>query len=100
MVTVRRQGFANDQWVLEGMNLLDLKYTRAGYYSADPSEIVRPNNCTDGLHRQLNTSLRLVPRGDFDFVWLLDPTPYDERATAGMQPVWRGPHSVLYRLHP
>ena len=100
MVTVRRQGFANDQWVLEGMNLLDLKYTRGGYYSADPSELVRPNNCRDGLHRQLNTSLRLIPRGDFDYVWLVDPAPYDEAATSGMQPVWRGAGSILYRLHP
>jgi hypothetical protein len=100
MVTVRRQGFANDQWVLEGMNLLDLKYTRAGYYSADPSEIVRPNNCSDGLHRHLNASLGLVPRNDFDYVWLLDPAPYDERATRGMQLVWRGPGAILYRLQP
>jgi hypothetical protein len=100
MVTVRRQGFANDQWVLEGLNLLDLRYTRAGYYSSDPSEIVRPNNCRDGLHRQLNTSLGLIPRGDFDYVWLLDPPPYDERMTTGMQPVWRGAGSILYRLQP
>jgi len=100
MVTVRRQGFANDQWVLEGMNLLDLKYTRGGYYSADPSELVRPNNCHDGLHRQLNSSLKLIPRGDFDYVWLVDPAPYDESATSGMQPVWRGGGSILYRLHP
>ncbi|WP_458389107.1 hypothetical protein [Sphingomonas sp. F9_3S_D5_B_2] len=100
MVTVRREGFANDQWVLEGLNLLDLKYTRAGYYASDPSEIVRPNNCRDGLHLQLNTSLRSVPRNDFDYVWLLDPAPYDPAATADMQPVWRGPASVLYRLHP
>lgn len=100
MVTVRRQGFANDQWVLEGLNLLDLRYRRAGYYSSDPSELVRPNNCRDGLHRQLNTSLSLIPRGDFDYVWLLDPPPYDESLTAGMTPVWRGAGSILYRLHP
>ena len=100
MVIVRRQGFANDQWVLEGLNTLELKYTRAGYYSSDPSELVRPNNCRDGLHRQLNTSLSLIPRDDFDYIWLLDPPPYDERMTAGMQPVWRGAGSILYRLHP
>jgi hypothetical protein len=99
MVIVRRQGFANDQWVLEGLNLLDLRYTRAGYYSADPSELVRPNNCRDGLHRQLDTSLRLIPRKDFDYVWLLDPPAYDKRMTVGMQPVWRGAGSILYRLH-
>lgn len=100
MVTVRREGFANDQWVLEGLNLLDLKYTRAGYYASDPSEIVRPNNCRDGLHLQLNRSLLSIPRNDFDYVWLLDPAPYDERVTRGMKPVWRGSGSILYQLHP
>ena len=100
MVIVRRHGFANDQWVLEGLNLLDLRYTRAGYYSADPSELVRPNTCTDGLHRQLDTSLSLIPRNDFDYVWLLDPPPYDERLIADMQPVWRGGGSILYRTQP
>ena len=98
--TVRREGFANDQWLMEGMNLLDLKYRAAGDFAADPSELVRPNNCRDGLHRTLNTSLALLPRGDFDYVWLIDPPPYDPSAVAGMQPVWRGGGSILYRLHP
>jgi hypothetical protein len=99
MVTVRRQGFANDQWVLEGLNLLDLKYTKAGYFASDPSEIVRPNVCRDRLHLQLNTSLRRIPRADFDYVWLLDPPPYDAASTTGMTPVWRGAGSILYQLH-
>ena len=51
MVIVRREGFSNDQWLIEGINLLDLKYTRAGYFAADPSQLVRPNGCRDGLHR-------------------------------------------------
>ena len=72
---------------------------RAGYYSSDPSEIVRPNDCRDGLHRQLDTSLRLIPRKDFDYVWLIDVPPYDPTLVAGLQPVWRGPGSILYRLH-
>jgi hypothetical protein len=42
MVIVRREGFSNDQWLLEGVNLLDLKYRAAGYYAADPSQLVRP----------------------------------------------------------
>ena len=30
MVIVRREGFSNDQWVMEGLNLLDLKNHQAG----------------------------------------------------------------------
>jgi hypothetical protein len=99
MVIVRREGFSNDQWLLEGVNLLDLKYRSAGYFAADPSQLVRPNGCHDRLHRTIDESLSALPRGDFDYVWLIDVPPYDPAIVAGMQPVWRGPGSILYRLH-
>ena len=57
MVVVRRQGFSNDQWLLEGVNLLDLKYRAAGYFAADPSQLVRPDGCRDALHRTIDASL-------------------------------------------
>src|SRR3954470_7529938 len=56
MVIVRREGFSNDQWVIEGVNLMDLKYNRAGYFAADPSQLVRPNHCYEPLHRQIDQS--------------------------------------------
>jgi hypothetical protein len=99
MVIVRREGFSNDQWLLEGVNLLDLKYRAAGYFAADPSQLVRPNHCRDPLHRTIDESLGALPRNDFDYVWLVDVPPYDPALVAGIQPVWRGPGSVLYRLH-
>jgi hypothetical protein len=97
MVVVRRDGFSNDQWVIEGMNLMDLQYTRAGYFAADPSQLVRPNHCHDAIHRTVDQSLAALPRNDFDFVWLVDVPPYDRSLVAGMTPVWRGPGSILYR---
>ena len=99
MVIERRQGFSNDQWMMEGMNLLDLKYTDPGSFAYDPSEVVRPNNCHDGLHLQIDQALLQVPRDKFDFIWTIDAPPYHQDAVAGLQPVWRGPGSVLYRTH-
>jgi hypothetical protein len=99
MVIVRREGFSNDQWLLEGVNLLDLKYRSAGYFAADPSQLVRPDHCRDLLHRTISESLSALPRNDFDFLWLVDVPPYDPALVAGLQPVWRGPGSILYRLH-
>ena len=99
MVIVRREGFSNDQWLLEGINLLDLKYRAAGYFAADPSQLVRPNRCHDALHRTIDESLSALPRNDFDYAWLIDVPPYHPEVVAGMQPVWRGPGSILYRLH-
>lgn len=100
MVIVRRDGFSNDQWVIEGVNLMDLKYTKAGYFDADPSQLVRPNNCRDPLHRTIGQSLESLPRDDFDYVWVIDPPPYDPADVADMKPVWRGPGSVLYQTRP
>jgi hypothetical protein len=99
MVIVRRDGFSNDQWLLEGINLLDLKYTAAGYFAADPSQLVRPNRCVERLHRQIDDSLAALPRNDFDYVWLIDVPPYNPKLVADLQLVWRGRGSVLYRLH-
>lgn len=99
MVIVRKDGFSNDQWLLEGVNLLDLKYRAAGYFAADPSQLVRPNRCLDRLHRMIDQSLGALPREDFDYVWLIDVPPYDHSLVAGMRPVWRGPGSILYQTH-
>ncbi|MES2136484.1 MAG: hypothetical protein V4502_05425 [Pseudomonadota bacterium] len=100
MVIARREGFSNDQWVIEGVNLLDLKYTEAGYFAADPSQLVRPNGCHDRLHRTIDQSLTALPREDFDYVWLVDVPPYSPQTVADMKPVWRGPGSILYRTKP
>jgi hypothetical protein len=78
--------------------LLDLKYTRPGYFAADPSNIVRPDRCPDRLHRTIDQSLREVPRDAFDFVWLIDIEPTDAKSLARLTPVWRGPGSILYRV--
>ena len=100
MVVVRREGFSNDQWVIEGVNLMDLKYKKAGYFAADPSQLVRPNRCRDPLHRTIDESLASLPRADFDYVWLIDPPAYDPEIVADMKPVWRGPGSILYQTRP
>ncbi|HEX7929420.1 MAG TPA: hypothetical protein VF470_00730, partial [Sphingomicrobium sp.] len=111
MVIVRRHGFSNDQWTIAGTNLLELRYTKPGPFAVDPSEIVRPMNCAkprpweirDGLLRgdwSIHDALRLLPRDDFDFVWLIDVPPYNPRMVDGMELVWTGPRSSLYRIMP
>ncbi len=44
-------------------------------------------------------SLGSLPRQDFDYVWLVDTPQYDEALVADLPVAWRGPGSVLYRLH-
>lgn len=99
LVIVRRQGFTNDQWTIEGANLMKLRYRQAGIFSADPSQIVRSDRC-GGNYWTVDRALRAIQRDRFDYVWMIDPAPYDPKLVAGMQPVWRGPGSILYRLNP
>ena len=62
----------------------NLKYRAAGYFAADPSQLVRPNGCHERLHRTIGESLAALPRNDFDFVWLVDVPPYDPAIVAGI----------------
>ncbi|QNM81790.1 hypothetical protein H8M03_06880 [Sphingomonas sabuli] len=98
MVVVRRDGYSNDQWTVEGANLLKLQYEKAGRFAADPSQIVRPNACPDRLRMGIDRSLATLPREDFDYLWLIDAPAHDPKLVDGLKPVWRGKGSILYRL--
>ncbi|HXH53941.1 MAG TPA: hypothetical protein VNH53_11030 [Sphingomicrobium sp.] len=98
MVIVRRHGFSNDQWVIEGINLLQLNYRPAGRFAADPSQIVQADHCRPAKMWTMSEALAAFPRDRFDYLWLIDPPPYDPAAVNDLRPVWRGPGSILYQV--
>ena len=58
MVIVRREGFSNDQWVIEGVNLLDLKYTAGRLFRRRPVAAGAARTiAATALHRQIDKSL-------------------------------------------
>ncbi len=61
-------------------------------------QFVLPNGCYDGLHRTIDRTLASLPRRDFDYVWLVDPPAFDPRLLAGLEPVWAGAGTTLYRV--
>jgi hypothetical protein len=95
MVIVRRHGFSNDQWRLAGSNLLTVDYPAAGrWFENDPSEIVRWPGCgREGA--PIEASLRHIPRGAFDYLWLLDLPPIPRAWVAGWEPIYAAPGSIL-----
>lgn len=94
---VRRAAFSNDQWVMPGAQLLSVDFPAAGAFTNDPSQMVRSDDCQGSKVRySLNEALRLLPRGAFDHVWLIDPPAYDPALLVGMEPVWRSGASALY----
>ena len=99
MVMARRHGFSNDQWVIEGTNLLTLRYRDPGLFAADPSQIVSPVGCRRRPWT-IEAALQRLPRQHFDYVWMIDAPPHDPKYVAGMRPIWRGTGSVLYQVRP
>ena len=98
MVIVRKFGLSNEQWIVAGANLLTLRNASSfGDFAKDSSQQAYPNDCHN-RHASIDQSLATFPRAAFDYVWLIDPPAYSHATTAGMQLVWRGPDSMLYRV--
>ena len=98
MAIVRRHAFSNDQWAIEGANLLSVHYKPAGRFIADPSQIVRPAACAHREAWAVDRALAAIPREAFDYLWLIDVPPHDPRNLEGMRLIWRGPGSLLYAV--
>jgi hypothetical protein len=95
---VRRRAYSNDQWSMAGAQLLRTIYRQAGGYEHDASQMVTEKRCKYEVWRSIDQSLAGFPRDAFDYVWLIQPPPYDPRLTKGLQPIWRSGTSVLYRV--
>jgi hypothetical protein len=101
LVVARRYGFSNDHWETPGAKLLNVIYEPAGYWKYDPSNLVRDPRCRLGSAHPVNVMLEAFPREAFDYLWMIDPPPFDPALLGDAQKVWQGPNgSALYRLHP
>ena len=97
MVIVRLEGFSNDQWEISGTNPLVVNYPPAGEFQSDPSQIVRADYCSRRVWT-IDRALRRLPHNAFDYLWMIDPPPFDPSYMRGLELVWAGPDSMLYRI--
>jgi hypothetical protein len=98
MAIIRRHAFSNDQWAMAGAQLLAVHYPPGRGFETDPSQIVTNRACRGEGWRTIDHALARFPRTAFDYVWLIQPPPYDAALTAGLEQVWRSGTSVLYRV--
>ncbi|WP_114228133.1 MULTISPECIES: hypothetical protein [Sphingomonas] len=96
MVTVRRDGFSNDQWPGQGINLLRLRYRPPGPFATDPSEMVQPAACVTNW--TVDQALSALPRPWFDYVWLLGTEPPRPAQFHGLRLVAQSADASLYRI--
>lgn len=96
MATVRKNALANDQWRLAGSNMLVIRDRAGGPFRFDPSQIVRDGSCPEEGWA-LPTALSALPRGAFDYLWLINSPPVSDARLPGWTPVWHGHESRLLR---
>ena len=100
MAIVRRNAFSNDQWAVDGANLLTVRYSAAGYFRADPSQMVSDNQCHKPKSPRVDLAMRAIPRAAFDYVWTVDVPAYDSNSLHGYRQIWSGAGSSLYARSP
>ena len=96
MAIVRRHAFSNDQWAVDGANLLTVHYGPAGYFRADASQMVSADRCARPRSPPVDLAMRAIPRSAFDFVWLVDVPRFDPASLHGYRAIWSGEGGSLY----
>ncbi|RVT94809.1 hypothetical protein [Sphingomonas crocodyli] len=98
MAIARRDSFANGQWPMPGGRLLSITYAPARNFALDPSQELRPARCRQPGSYSLPQAVARLPRGAFDYLWLIDVPPAQWPRESWLIPVWRGPTGMLLRI--
>lgn len=98
MATVRRHAFSNDQWTIAGQNPLKVTFQKAGFFIDDPSQMVEDAACSPRKRPTVAQSLSLLPRGVFDYLWVIDLPPHDAALFDRYRKIWQGSGTALYGL--
>lgn len=96
MAIATRDAFTNSAWSLAGQQLVRSRMD--GWFSADPSQMIRPRRCPEATPT-LPQALARFDRRAFTHVWLLD-FPDGHAVAADMTAIARAPRSALYRVEP
>ena len=98
MAIVRRDAFTNDQWALEGAQLLSIHYPAAGTFQKDPSQFIRTPACKTASERVDDTSIPDFPAAAFDYLWLIGFPGADRLRRPGLIRLWNRSDGALYRV--
>lgn len=100
LATARREAFTNGMWPMPGGRLMTVTYAAAEPFQYSPTQVLQPEKCRVPASgdKSLREALTELPRGAFDYVWLID-LPHEGRPHARwLKPVWHGKTGILYRI--
>src|SRR3569623_878708 len=95
----RKEAYTNAQWSQAGAQLLTTKSVPARPFAHDPSQITPLTQCPREYWRPIDRSLARFPRAAFDYVWLINPPPYDPKYTEDLTPIWRDGTSAVFKVN-
>jgi hypothetical protein len=99
IATVRKEAYTNDHWPMAGSALMRVRYPQAGWFQRDPSQIVRDPGCRhEGW--AVRAALANLPRGAFDYLWLVDMRPIPRSWVSDWRPIWATKDSILLKKIP
>lgn len=94
----RKRIFTNDQFIMTGAQLLQIRYNKASGFDRDPSQLIKRNISDRTDWRNFSEAMAALPRSAFDFIWVVGKAEDKTVDYSGLTPVWRDGASVLYRI--
>ncbi len=98
MAIVRRHALTNDQFILPGAQLIGVRHREGLPFVSDPSQMVTADNCTGSDWPTFSRTLARIPRGAFDYLWVIGAPEQSDPDLRDFVPVWRNQQSTLYRI--
>jgi hypothetical protein len=94
----RKRIFTNDQFIMTGAQLLQIRYVKAPLFDRDPSQLIKPNISDRTDWRNFSEAMAALPRSAFDYIWVVGKAEDQGVDYTGLTPIWRQGESAVYRI--
>lgn len=93
---LRRDAFVNEQWDLEGQQLVRVRHSAAAPFLGDPSQLVYPARCPE-IGRSAERAIASFPRAAFTHVWTMG-IPQSAVHVPDLRLIWSNGVSAVYAV--
>jgi hypothetical protein len=100
LALARKRIYTNDQFIMSGAQLVQIRYPKALPFDRDPSQLIKPNSSDRTDWRNFSEAMAALPQSAFDYLWVIGKAQDKGVDYRGLTPIWRQNDSVLYRIDP